>query len=113
MACGQRFKQNVPSQNLTVLTNEINEKYPHHLMRAQDPERYQIYITSLRAKQVVEGMDLDKTLRYSTAFQNQHLKACQALDALDRLEGKRAYAVQPVGAPQVSQISAALEKVKK
>lgn len=113
MACGQRFKQNVPSQNLAVLTNEINEKYPYHLIWAQDPERYEIYIAGLRAKQVIEGMDLDKTLRYSTAFQNQHLKACQALDALDRLEGKRAYAVQSVGAPQLGQISAALEEVKK
>jgi len=96
---GQRFKQNVPSQNLVVLKNEINEKYEYYLIWAQDPERYEIYISGIRGRQMYEGMDLDKTLRYTTAFQNQVVKACQALDSMDRLERKGAYALAAPNPP--------------
>ena len=46
-----------------------------------------------------EEMDLDKTLRYTTAFQNQVVKACQALDSMDRLERKGAYALAAPNPP--------------
>lgn len=91
-AMGLRFKQNVPSQNLVVLMNHLNERYPHHLLWAEDPERFEIYIAGIRGQQLCEGMDLDKSLRYYTAFQNQFNKGCYALDAMSRVEGKGIYA---------------------
>lgn len=92
MAMGQRYKQNIPAQNLAILMNEITEKYRYHLIWAQDPQRYEIYVSGIRGQQICAGMDLDKTLRYTTAFQNQFAKGCQALDAMNRLEGKGMYA---------------------
>lgn len=90
---GQRFRQNQPSLNLAALMNELKEQYPHHLVWAKDPKRYEIFIQGIRAQQIYEGMDCEKTLRYATAFQNQIMKACLALEALDRVEGKGAGSV--------------------
>ena len=84
---GQRYKQNVPAQNLAVLMNEIKEKFQYHLIWAQDPERYEIYIDGIRGQQMAQGMDWEKTIRYATSFQNQVIKACGALESMDRLEG--------------------------
>lgn len=91
-AMGLRYKQNVSSQNLVVLMNHLNERYPHHLLWAEDPERFEIYIAGIRGQQLCEGMDLDKSLRYYTAFQNLFNKGCYALDAMNRVEGKGIYA---------------------
>jgi hypothetical protein len=89
---GQRFKQSVPSQNLVALKNALYERYEYHLMWAEDPERFETYIAGIRGRQMYEGMYLEKSLRYQTGFQNLFHKGCQALDAMDRLEGKGSYA---------------------
>lgn len=89
---GQRYKQNVPAQNLALLMNEIKEKYQYHLIWAQDPQRYEIYIDGIRGQQMAQGMDWEKTIRYATSFQNQVIKACGALESMDRLEGKGIHA---------------------
>jgi len=47
-------------------------------------------------------MDLDKTLRYCTAFQNLFNKGCFALDAMNRVEGKGIYAPALIATPQLS-----------
>ena len=99
---GQRYKQNVPSQNLAVLMNEIKEKYQYHLIWAQDPERYEIYIDGIRGQQMAQGMDWEKTIRYATSFQNQIIKACGALESMDRLEGKGIHAPAALAAPAPS-----------
>lgn len=101
-ALGQRFKQSVPSQNLVALKNAICEHYEYHLLWAQDPGRFEIYIAGIRGRQMYEGMDLEKSLRYHTAFQNLFHKGCQALDAMDRVEGKGMYApAQMVGSQAI------------
>lgn len=97
---GQRYKQNVPAQNLAVLANEIKEKYQYHLIWAQDPERYEIYIDGIRGQQMAQGMDWEKTIRYATSFQNQVVKACGALESMDRLEGKGIHAPIALEPPQ-------------
>ena len=89
---GQRYKQNVPSQNLALLKNEIKEKFQYHLIWAEDPERFEIYIDGIRGQQMANGMDWEKTIRYATSFQNQVIKACSALESMDRLEGKGMHA---------------------
>lgn len=108
---GQRYKQNVPAQNLAVLMNEIKEKYEYHLMWAQDPERYEIYIAGIRGQQMAQGMDWDKTIRYSTAFQNQIIKACGALESMDRLEGKGIHAPALIAPTSVANVSPAVGQV--
>jgi hypothetical protein len=97
---GQRYKQNVPAQNLAVLMNEIKEKFEYHLLWAQDPERYEIYIDGIRGQQMAQGMDWEKTIRYTTSFQNQVVKACGALESMDRLEGKGIHAPVVLEPPQ-------------
>ncbi len=92
MALAGRFKQSMPSLNLVALMNEIVEQYRFHLMWATHYEQYEILIEGIRAKKRDEVMDLEKNLRYATAFQNQQLKAFQGLDALNRLEKKGPYA---------------------
>lgn len=80
---GQRFKQSMPTLNLAAVINHISEKYPHHVDWAADALRYQIIIDGLQAQMELEAMDLDKTSRYITMFQNRRLKNLQALAAQD------------------------------
>lgn len=82
----------MPSQNLAALKNALCERYEYHLLWAEDPERFEIYIAGIRGRQMYEGMDLEKSLRYHTAFQNLFHKGCQALDAIERVEGRGGYA---------------------
>ena len=86
---GQRYKQSVPTLNLGVAQNEIKEKYPQHLIWAQDPQRYEMFIQGIRADQVIEGMDYDKSIRYATAFQNLIHKSISALTAMEQLDWQR------------------------
>lgn len=86
---GQRYKQSVPTLNLGVLQNDIKEKYPQHLIWAQDPQRYEMFIQGIRADQVIEGMDYDKSIRYATAFQNLIHKSISALTAMEQLDWQR------------------------
>lgn len=86
---GQRYKQSVPTLNLGVAQNEIKEKYPQHLIWAQDPQRYEMYIQGIRADQVIDGMDYDKSIRYATAFQNLIHKSIGTLTAMEQLDWQR------------------------
>ncbi len=67
---GHRYQQSIPTINLVKLMNDLKEEYPHHFTWAEDPTRYQIIIDGLRAEQMEEAMDLDKTNRYATNIQN-------------------------------------------
>ena len=85
-ALGQRFKQATPVQNLVALVNEIDKDYPYYLKWGQDPERYQIIIDGIRAEKMLKVMDLDKSVRYATNFQNRLVKGLTSLAAMDQHE---------------------------
>lgn len=72
---GHRYQQSMPTMNLVKLMNELKENFPNHFTWAQDPERYQIIIDGLRAEQMEQAMDLDKTNRYATNIQIALLRA--------------------------------------
>ena len=55
-------------------------------MWTQAPARYQTIIDGLRAKQMEQAIDLDKSQRYATNLQNRMLKGFSALAALDQHE---------------------------
>lgn len=86
MTLGQRYKQSAVTLNLGAVINELNESYPHHLMWAQAPARYQTIIDGLRAEQMEQAIDLDKSQRYATNLQNRMLKGFSALAALNQHE---------------------------
>jgi len=83
---GHRYEQSMPTMNLVKLMNTLKEKYPHHFTWAEDPTRYQIIIDGLRAEQMEEAMDLDKTNRYATNIQNRVAKGVATLAAMDQHE---------------------------
>ncbi len=86
---GARFKQSVPTLNLGVVGNEIGEKYPHHLIWAKDPQRYEIIIAGIRARVASYIVADDKTTRYLVSAQNRKIKANQTLVALSQLEWQK------------------------
>lgn len=83
---GYRYQQSVPTLNLAKLMNELTEKYPNHFLWAENPIRYQIIIDGLRAEQMEDAMDLDKTNRYATNIQNRIAKGVATLAAIDQHE---------------------------
>ncbi len=85
-ALGQRFKQSTPVQNLSALINEINKDYSYYLKWGEDPERYQAIIDGIRAQKMLQVMDLDKSVRYATNFQNRLIKGLTSLAAMDQHE---------------------------
>jgi hypothetical protein len=85
-ALGKRFKQATPVQNLVALVNEIDKEYPYYLKWGQDPERYQTIIDGIRAEKMLKVMDLDKSVRYATNFQNRLVKGLTSLAAMDQHE---------------------------
>jgi hypothetical protein len=56
---------------------------------ARDAERYQILVMGLRAQQIEEAIDLDKSNRYATNLQNRLLKGVNALVTLDQIEANK------------------------
>ena len=80
---GQRFKQSMPTLNLSAVINHISEQYPYHVDWAAQAQRYQGIIDGLQAQIALEAMDLDKFSRYTTMLQNRRLKNLQALAAQD------------------------------
>jgi len=76
-----------------ALHKEIEETYRHHLLWAQDAERFEIIIAGIRATQVIEAMDLDKYTRYTTSFQNRIFKGIHGLAIVDQYEAKTVYAL--------------------
>jgi hypothetical protein len=85
-ALGQRFKQATPVQNLSVLINEIDKSYSYYLRWGENPERYQTIIDGIRAHKMLQVMDLDKSVRYATNFQNRLIKGLTSLAAMDQHE---------------------------
>jgi hypothetical protein len=57
------------TMNLVKSMSDLKEKFPHHFTWASDADRYQIIIDGLRAEQMEQAMDLDKTNRYATNIQ--------------------------------------------
>jgi len=86
MVLGKTYAQSMPTLNLAVLMNKLHENYEYHLLWCQDPERYQTIIDGLRAEQIEQALDLDKSQRYATNLQNRMLKGFSALVALDQHE---------------------------
>ena len=86
VALGRRFGQSNPILNLQALIDEIEKKYSFCLKWARDPERYQTIIEGIRADQMQEAMDLEKSIKYATNFQNRILKGFAALSQLSQYE---------------------------
>ena len=86
MTLGQRYKQSAVTLNLATLLNELKENWEFHFIWAQAPARYQTIIDGLRAEQMEQAIDLDKSQRYATNLQNRMLKGFSALAALDQHE---------------------------
>lgn len=86
MTLGQRYGQSAVTLNLAALMNELNDRFPHHLIWAQDPERYQAIIDGLRAEQMKASIDFEKSTCYAANFQNRIIKGYSALAALDQHE---------------------------
>jgi hypothetical protein len=87
-ALGQRYRQTTPLLNMNELIKEIEEKYRFHLIWAEDAKRFEIIIAGIRASQMLEVMDLEKTNRYATGFQNRILKGMHGLAIIDQYEAK-------------------------
>jgi len=86
MTLGQRYKASAVTLNLAALLNELKENWEFHFIWAQAPARYQTIIDGLRAEQMEQAIDLDKSQRYATNLQNRMLKGFSALAALDQHE---------------------------
>ena len=100
-ALGQRYRQTTPLLNITELIKEIDEKYRFHIIWAQDADRFEIIIAGIRAAQMLDVMDLEKTNRYATGFQNRILKGIHGLAIIDQYEAK---AVQVLQAPPLQTV---------
>lgn len=86
MRLGERYAQTTVTLNLAALMNQLREKYEFHLLWAIAPVRHQCIIDAIRAAQSREVMDLEKSNRYATNFQNRILKGFQALALLNQYE---------------------------
>jgi hypothetical protein len=84
---GTRYKQTTPSLNLATLMNKILEQ-KHHLRWSTHATRYQKIVDGLKAEKILEALDLDKSSRYATTFQNRILKAFAGLAAIDQHESQ-------------------------
>ena len=93
-ALGQRYRQTTPLLNMSALIKEVDEKYRFHLIWAEDAERFEIIIAGIRASQMLEVMDLEKTNRYATGFQNRILKGIHGLAIIDQYEAKAVQVLQ-------------------
>jgi hypothetical protein len=80
------YKKSNDLLNLEHLIVEINDHYCYHLTWARNHERYQTIIDGIRAEQMQEAMDLEKSTRYATNFQNRIMKGFQTLVALTQFE---------------------------
>lgn len=77
---GQLYKQQTPILNLAALINRPHEHYPHHLIWAQAPERYQLVINGLRSEVTEKVVDIDKSYERVAAIQNRVLKSLAGVD---------------------------------
>lgn len=98
------YKQTTPELNLAMLMNEISG-HKNHLRWAADPERYQAIINGIKAENVLAALDLDKSSRYATNFQNRILKAFVGLAAMDQHEARISQAMATLEMPKSSDSS--------
>ena len=97
VALGRRYSHPSPLLNLQALIDEIEKSYSYFLKWARDPHRYEIIIAGIRAEQMQEAMDLEKSTKYSTNFQNRILKGFAALSHLAQVEQQQlTYVAQKV-----------------
>ena len=109
VALGRRYGHPNPLLNLQALIDEIEKKYGYCLKWARDPHRYEIIIAGIRAEQMQEAMDLEKSTKYSTNFQNRILKGFAALSQLAQVEQQQLTYV----AEKVSKVSLEPEQKNK
>jgi hypothetical protein len=86
---GAHYKQSAPTLNLGVVSNQITEKYPNHLIWARDPQRYEIFISGIRARLTTQILMDERTNRYLIGAQNRKIKAEHTLAALEQLSWQR------------------------
>mgnify|MGYP006280604441 CR=1 FL=1 len=95
----ERCKQSKVGLNLSVLMNEIIDKYPDHILWASDPKRYQTLINAIRASRMNDAIDLEKSTRHATNFQNRIFKGFQMLALMDQHEKQNAILMPPASLP--------------
>ena len=103
----ERCEQSTVALNLAVLMNQILEKYPHHMLWASDPMRYQALINAVRARRMRNAVDLDKSTRHGTNFQNRILKGFQMLALMDQYEKQDAILISEPNALSMQDIDQA------
>ncbi len=64
----------------------MDNSYSYYLRWGQDLEHYQAIIDGSSAEQMLKVMDLDKSVRYATNFQNRSIKGLTSLAAMDQHE---------------------------
>ncbi len=108
----EQCKQSTVSLNLGVLMNQILEKYPNHMLWASDPERYQTLINAIRARRMNDAIDLEKSTRHATSFQNRIFKGFQMLALMDQHEKQNAILVPPASLPCIASDDSQVEDQK-
>ena len=103
---GKTYKQPTAPLNLSQLMQSLDDAYRDHLVWARDADRYQILLMGLRAQQIEQAIDLDKSNRYATNLQNRLLKGINALVTLDQIE------VNQIGMQEATVTLAALEQAQ-
>ena len=103
----ERCEQSTVALDLAVLMNQILEKYPHHMLWASDPMRYQALINAVRARRMRNAVDLDKSTRHGTNFQNRILKGFQMLALMDQYEKQDAILISEPNALSMQNIDQA------
>lgn len=86
---GKTYQQSTALLNLSQLMQSLEDAYRHHLVWARDADRYEILVMGLRAQQIEDAIDLDKSNRYATHLQNRLLKGINALVTLDQIEANK------------------------
>jgi len=99
MVLGQRYQKSAVTLNLAELMNSIGTKHADHLIWARDPARYQLIINGIRAEQMYEVMDFERSNRFATSFQNRIFKGYQALSFFSQLETQDPQVIESAGLP--------------
>ena len=89
LVLGKTYKQSTALLNLSQLMQSLEDAYRHHLVWARDADRYETLVMGLRAQQIEDAIDLDKSNRYATNLQNRLLKGINALVTLDQIEANK------------------------
>jgi hypothetical protein len=80
------YQKGSAKDNLFELVRSFDGHYRNHLNWAKNAKRYQTIIDGIRGELMLEAMDPDKTMRYTTTIQNRILKGIQGLVSLRQLD---------------------------